>query len=108
DCMKFYRDLYQSKQTFDYILQLTQLEEKKYHKISKLTFSERRRIQFARMLLQDAALYIFEEADLNVDLETKRVFSTIIDTLKQNQKAILILTGNMENAITAADNVYRL
>lgn len=108
DCMKFYRDLYQSKQTFDYILQLTQLEEKKYHKISKLTFSERRRIQFARMLLQNAALYIFEEADLNVDLETKRVFSTIIDTLKQDQKAILILTGNMENAITLADNVYRL
>ncbi len=108
DCLKFYQGLYQSKQTFEQVLQWTQLEDKTHTKVSKLTFSERRRVQFAKLLLQDAALYIFEEADLNVDLETKRVFSTIIQKLQENQKAILILTGNMENAISVADEVYRL
>lgn len=108
DHFKFYKGINESNQTIDQMLKRTQLETKKHTKVRKLTESEQKRVLFGKVLFQEALLYIFEEADLNVDLETKRVFLNIIEKLQQEGKGILILTGNMENAITAADDVYRL
>ncbi len=105
---KFYQGIYQSNQTIDQIMQLTQLEAKKSVKIRKLSHSEKTRVLFGKLLFQNPSLYIFEEPDLNVDVETKRIYINIVEQLQQDGKAILVLTGNMENAITVADQVYRL
>lgn len=59
-------------------------------------------------MFQDPALFVWEEADQNVDMETKRIFIKLIQELKQTGKSILLLTSNMESAITMADHVYRL
>ncbi|WP_047981500.1 LytTR family transcriptional regulator DNA-binding domain-containing protein [Ornithinibacillus contaminans] len=108
DHLKLHKKLYGSDQTFDSILTSTQLTSLKHRKVRDLTFSEKRRLHFAQILYQNPTLYIFEEPDLNVDMETKRVFLSILEQLKKEQKAVLILTGNMEHAITMSDNVYRL
>src|SRR5690625_3198372 len=108
DQFKFYQGLYESNQTIDQILQLTQLEVKKHVNIRKLSYSERARVLFGKLLFQNPSLYILEEPDLNVDVETKRIYINIVEKLQQDGKAILILTGNMENAITVAGQVYRL
>lgn len=108
DHFKFYKDIYASNQTIDQMLKLTQLETKKHTQVRKLSESEQKRVLFAKVLFQEVILYIFEEPDLNVDLETKRVFLNITKKLQQEGKGILLLTGNMESAITAADDVYRL
>src|SRR5699024_4889238 len=80
----------------------------KHVKIRNLSHSERTRVLFGKLLFQHPSLYIFEEPDLNVDVETKRIYINIVEKLQQAGKAILILTANMENAITVADQVYRL
>jgi len=108
DHFKFYKDINESNQSIDQILKLTHLETKKKIKIRNLSSSEKRRVLFARMLFQNPALYIFEEPELNVDVETKRVFLNIIEKLQHDGKGVLVLTGNMESAITVADQVYRL
>ncbi len=108
DHFKFYKRLYNSNQTFDQILKMTQLEARRHTKLGKLTNSERRRVQFARVLFQNPTLFIFEEPDLNIDIETRRIYLTIVKMLQQMGKGVIILTGNMESAITVADNVYRL
>lgn len=108
DHLKFYFKLYDSEQELAHILQITQLENKKHMKIVKLSYSEQRRVQFARILLHNPALYIFEEPDLNVDMETKRVLFNIIKQLKETRKAVVVLTGNMETGITISDQLYRL
>ena len=108
DYFKFYMGLYQVNQTFDQLFLLTQLEEKRNKKIKELSYSEKRRVQFGRLLIQNPSLFIFEEPDLNVDVETKRVFINLLKQLRDGGKSVLILTGNMESAITMADNVYRL
>jgi len=41
-------------------------------------------------------------------METRRIYINIVQKLQQEGKAISVLTGNMENAITVADQVYRL
>ncbi|WP_165767913.1 LytTR family transcriptional regulator DNA-binding domain-containing protein [Virgibacillus indicus] len=108
DYFKFYKDLYQIDQTFDQLFLMTQLGEKRSKRMKDLSYSEKKRVQYGRLLIQNPSLFIFEEPDLNVDVETKRVLVNIVNKLKQEGKSILILTGNMESAITMADFVYRL
>ncbi|WP_238482627.1 LytTR family transcriptional regulator DNA-binding domain-containing protein [Lederbergia galactosidilytica] len=108
DHYSFYRKLYHSTLTIEEGLRMTQLDIKKSEKVQQLSLSEKRRIQFGRLLFQNPLLYIFEEPDQNVDLETKRVFMKIIRNLKQQEKAILIFTSNMESALSVTNQVYRL
>ncbi|AXI10829.1 ABC transporter ATP-binding protein [Oceanobacillus zhaokaii] len=108
DYFSFFGRLYGFNQLYDSIFQLTQLHEIRNKRIKDLSFSEKKRVQYGRLLIQSPPLFIFEEPDLNVDMETKRIFINITKKLKESRKAILLFTSNMESAITIADKVYRL
>lgn len=106
--LKFIGSLYQSKASVKEVLSQVQLEEKARWKMYQLNRSEKRRVQFGRILMQEAEIVIFEESEVNVDLETKRVLHQFVEWLQEQQKAVLILTTSTEHAITIADTVYRL
>ncbi|RDW17412.1 LytTR family transcriptional regulator DNA-binding domain-containing protein [Oceanobacillus chungangensis] len=108
DYFMFIGRLYGFNQQYDSIFRITQLHEKRNKQIKELTFSEKKRVHYGKLLIQSPPLFIFEEPDLNVDMETKRIFISITKRLQEEKKAVLLLTGNMETAITIADNVYRL
>jgi len=108
DYLILFKELFSSPLGVDDALQLARLEMKKQIKIKHLSFSEKKRLQMAKLLIQDPLLFILEELDQNVDIETKRIFIAITKHLKAQGKAILILTSNMESAITFSDHVYRL
>ncbi|WP_026908695.1 LytTR family transcriptional regulator DNA-binding domain-containing protein [Paucisalibacillus globulus] len=108
DNLRFFHQIFNSDQSLDDVLSITQLSNLKHKAVHKLTFSEKRRVYFAKILIEDPVLLIFEEPELNVDLETKRVFLNVLEQLKGKSKSVLILTGNMESAITMSDIVYRL
>ncbi|GIN21551.1 LytTR family transcriptional regulator DNA-binding domain-containing protein [Siminovitchia fordii] len=108
EMLKFIKGLYESDQNIDQALKAVHLDQKRKLKIHKLSYSESKRVQFACLLLQNPAIYILEEPDQNLDLESKQIFLSLLHELRQSGKAILILTGNMESAVTAADKVYKL
>ncbi|GKV64060.1 MULTISPECIES: LytTR family transcriptional regulator DNA-binding domain-containing protein [unclassified Sporosarcina] len=108
EMIRFTKQLYTSKISIEDTMHAVQLHSKRKVKIKELSYSERRRMQLACLLMQNPSYYIFEEADQNMDLESKRIFLTILQGLKEQGKGVLILTGNMESAVTAADEVYRL
>ncbi len=108
EMLKFIKGLYESNQNIDQALKAVHLDQKRKLKIHKLSYSESKRVQFACLLLQNPAIYILEEPDQNLDLESKQIFLSLLHELRQSGKAILILTGNMESAVTAADKVYKL
>ncbi|TCJ03236.1 LytTR family transcriptional regulator DNA-binding domain-containing protein [Cytobacillus praedii] len=108
DHFAFFKKLYSSEISMDDALRMTQLEPKRNIRVSKLTASEKRRVHFGRLLFQDPALFIFEEPDQNTDLETKRVFLKLVRKLSERGKGVLVLTGNMESALSVTDKVYRL
>ncbi|BAC12433.1 ABC transporter ATP-binding protein [Oceanobacillus iheyensis HTE831] len=105
---RFMEKLYQTNVNHQDLIEKLQLHEVKDKPISKLTESEQKRVHYGKAIIQDASIYLFEEPDLNVDLETKRVLVHVLNHLKQNKKGVLILTSNMESAITLAERVYRL
>ncbi|MFJ7936522.1 LytTR family transcriptional regulator DNA-binding domain-containing protein [Sporosarcina sp. NPDC096371] len=103
-----YRKLYNTNEATSVILRKVHLEEKRNVRIKKLSYSEQRRIQFGRLLIQNPDILIFEEPDQNIDIETQRVLMIMLEELRAKGKSILILTGNMESAVTLADKVFKL
>lgn len=106
--LDFFKTLYESKTAVEEVLQSSQLEEKKNTRIGRLSFSEKRRVHLGNLLLKPASLYVLEEPDQNIDLETKRVLNRIVQQLLSKEKAVVMLTGNMESALAVTDIVYRL
>ncbi|WP_432363424.1 LytTR family transcriptional regulator DNA-binding domain-containing protein [Sporosarcina sp. UB5] len=108
EMIQFTKRLYTSNMSIEEAIQTVQLNEKRHEKIKQLSYSERKRVQLACLLIQNPSIIIFEEPDQNLDLESKRIFLSVIEQLKQDGCSAFILTGNMESAVTAADQVFRL
>lgn len=90
------------------LISFVSLDEKIHTRIEHLTYSERKRTQLACFMLQEAQVYILEEPDQNIDLESKQILHKIIQQLKEHGKIVCILTMNMESALTLADVIYRM
>lgn len=108
EMIRFMKQLYLSNHSIEEVIQTVQLDTKRRVKIKNLSYSERKRVQLASLLMQNAAIYIFEEADQNLDLESKRIFLSVLQRLKQDGHSAFVLTGNMESAVIAGDEIFRL
>ncbi|MFS0907377.1 LytTR family transcriptional regulator DNA-binding domain-containing protein [Priestia aryabhattai] len=106
--LTFFGQLYQVDADIDYLLKQVGLIEKKKVKIKNLNFSEKKRLQVARVILPQPELIIFEEPNQNVDIESKIIIQRVIAELRKKDIAILIITNYFENAITLTNNVYTL
>ncbi|MBX9975242.1 LytTR family transcriptional regulator DNA-binding domain-containing protein [Cytobacillus firmus] len=104
----FYKNLYGSEISIEEGLRAVQLDAERNRQVRKLSYSQKRRVHFGRLLFQNSALLILEEPDQNIDLETKHVFIKLIRRLSEEGKSILILTGNLESALSVTNRVYRL
>ncbi|MEH7361030.1 LytTR family transcriptional regulator DNA-binding domain-containing protein [Priestia megaterium] len=106
--LKFFKQLYEVEADVDALLHRVELFEKRRTKIKNLNFSEKKRLQVARVILPQPDLIIFEELNHNLDLESQLIIQQVItDWVKQN-KSVLITTNYFENAILLTDVVYSL
>ena len=91
--LNFYRKLYNADISTSAILRKVHLEEKRNVRIKKLSYSEQRRIQFAKLLIQNPEQFIFEEPDQNIDIETQRVLIIMLEELRAKGKSVLLSNG---------------
>ncbi|WP_339252197.1 LytTR family transcriptional regulator DNA-binding domain-containing protein [Sporosarcina sp. FSL W8-0480] len=108
EMVQFTKRLYLSTKSIEDVLKNVQLTAKRRTKIKQLSYSEKKRVQLACLLMQDHLIYILEEPDQNLDLETKRILFTNLNELKIHKKTVFVLTGNLESAVATSDEVYRL
>lgn len=108
ETIKFYIQLYHSDLTVNQLLQKLQLENLRKKRAQTLTYSEKKRLQFACLLAQQQSILIMEELDQNIDVESKQIFQSILEQLKNEGKLIIMLTGSLESAVTTAQIVYQL
>lgn len=104
----FTKRMFGATVSIDSVIKILQLETISKIRIKQLSYSEQKRVQFACLLIQDPSIYVLEEPDQNLDLESKRIYLLLLEQLRKSNKVILIITGNLEGAITAADKVFRL
>jgi len=106
--LKFFKQIYEIEADIDALLHKVELFEKRKTKIKNLNFSEKKRLQVARVILPQPDLIIFEELNHNLDIESQLIIQQVItDWVKQN-KSVLITTNYFENAILLTDVVYSL
>ncbi|UTR13245.1 LytTR family transcriptional regulator DNA-binding domain-containing protein [Salipaludibacillus sp. LMS25] len=104
----FLKGLFQSTEKVQAVARKLQLEHRFETKAKHLSYSEMRRLTMAKLFFQNPQVIVIEEPDQNVDIETKRIVINLFYELKEEGKSLLILTSNMEAAITFGESVYRL
>ncbi|MDP5275405.1 LytTR family transcriptional regulator DNA-binding domain-containing protein [Chengkuizengella axinellae] len=106
--LQFYKQLFQVETDIDSILEQVGLSNKSKVKISRLTFSEQKRLHLARVLVYEPKLIILEEPDQNIDIESKMIIQKVINDFVANDRAVLITTSYLESAIMMSNRVYHL
>lgn len=108
ESLQFFQRIHQSDQSIEEVLHTVQLDAKKNKKIKELTYSEKKRVQLAHLLIQNPAIYILEEPDQNLDMESKKILINVLRELSLSQKTILVLNSQIESALAYSDKIYRL
>lgn len=81
----------------DYILQ---------EKASNLSGGQKQRLALARAILHDSAIYIFDEATSNVDVESENQIMEVVRELAKT-KTVLLISHRLANVVSA-DKIYVL
>ena len=73
---------------------------------SNLSGGQKQRLALARALLHDSAVYIFDEATSNIDVESKEMIIKVIHQLA-GTKTVLLISHRLAN-VTGSDKIYVL
>ena len=106
--LHFWSKLHQTNIDADKLLDISELNHIQSTINKRLTFSEMRRLHFARSLIQQASVYVFEDPTDKIDLQSKLVFNRILDEVIENGGIVIILTSSLEEGIRLGEKVYRI
>ena len=82
------------------------LQTKLLEKASNLSGGQCQRLVIARALLYDAAVYIFDEAASNIDVESEELIMDVIHELSRT-KTVLLISHRLANVVKS-DQIYFL
>lgn len=106
--MKFFSNLLDSKVDFKEIMLKLALLDIANVKIKNLSYSQKRRLSFAREILKQPKLLIFQEPILNMDRDGAKIIVENIDELRANGTAVMITSVLFKDAIMIGEKAYRL
>lgn len=108
DYFTFYKNLYETTDSIDIVLQRIGLLDHRNSRLSALSFSQQKRLQLGRAIIHNPSLIILEEPEQNVDIESHIIIRSLIAELRNEGKGILITTSYLADAISITNEVYRL
>lgn len=76
--------------------------------LHKCSESEVRRVSYAKYFMSGAQTMVFCEPVLGVDVRTIQTFINMLQKLKEQQCAVLVLVSGMEHALLLGDTAYKL
>lgn len=107
DYLTFWNELYEAQMPVSEILGLFGLAARANERINKLSYSEKRLLGFARSVLHDPDLIIWEEPEQNLDLESCMIVRRVIEEFVQKEKALLITSSSLEQALSVSSRIFR-
>lgn len=108
DYIRFFKGLYSSDINIETLLSFIGLIDKKNVKISKLSYSEKKRLCIGRAWTNKAKLMLLEEPLQNVDMESRLIIKNFIHILKDKGVGILATTSSLEDGLLLSEEVYSL
>ena len=88
----------------DFLLTENGLDTFLLENAGNLSGGQKQRLAFARALLHDSPIYIFDEATSNIDIESEEALLREIKKLSET-KTVIMITHRLEN-IREADMIY--
>ena len=77
--------------------------------IRYLSIGQKSRVQLAKALVKNSELYILDEFDKNLDPTiSKKIMTKFVNSLKVQNKTVVMATHNIEEATAIADSIYVL
>ncbi len=94
-----------TKKRIEELLELVGLKEREDMLVENYSTGMRIRLSFAKALLNDAPVLLFDEPTASLDPQSSRLIRDIIRDLKRQGHAIILTTHNMDEADTLSDRV---
>ncbi|GAA0738644.1 LytTR family transcriptional regulator DNA-binding domain-containing protein [Clostridium oceanicum] len=106
--MKFFADLLSTKLDYKEVMLKLALLDIGNKKIKNLSYSEKRRLSFAREILKQPKFFMFQEPILNMDRDGAKIIVENIEELKRQGMAILITSVLFKDTLMLSEKAYRL
>jgi manganese/zinc/iron transport system ATP- binding protein len=84
------------------------MEDFAARQISQLSGGQQQRVFLARALVQDARLYLMDEPFQGVDAKTERAIVTVLQTLREEGKTVVVVHHDLETVPEYFDQVLLL
>ncbi len=91
---------------YDFVMSQSGLDTQILAKGANLSGGQCQRLAIARSLLKNAAVYIFDEATSNIDMESEEIIMRVIHSLSKT-KTVLLISHRLAN-VTDSDTIYML
>jgi len=101
----YHLDSSHSKKRIDELLEKVGLAERVETLVENYSTGMRIRLSFAKALLNDAPVILFDEPTASLDPQSARLIREYIRELKREKHAIILTTHNMEEADALSDRV---
>lgn len=101
----YHMDPAYTKTRVESLLKLVGLEEREDTLVENYSTGMRIRLSFAKALLNEAPVLLFDEPTASLDPQSSRLIRDLIRDLKREGRAIILTTHNMEEADTLSDRV---
>jgi len=94
-----------TKKRINYLLQLLGLGDREGTVVENYSTGMRIRLSFAKALLNEAPVLLFDEPTASLDPQSSRLIRDVIRNLKKDGHAIILTTHNMDEADALSDRV---
>ena len=105
ETLLMFKGLYQTSMDMAELSALCRLEDIWRQDTRKLSGGQRQRLLFAIALVNDPQIIFLDEPTTGLDPHARRHFWTLIETIKQRGKTLLLTTHYMEEAYSLCDEI---
>ena len=106
--LQLFASHYPNPRALDEVLALCGLEALAARRYRALSGGEQRRLQFALAIVGRPALLLVDEPTVGLDVEARRLFWALIDSLREEGVAMVLTTHYLEEADALADRIVLL
>jgi ABC-2 type transport system ATP-binding protein len=105
ETLTMFHGLYQRTLPLDQLIEMCRLQDILSRDTRKLSGGQRQRLLFAIALVNDPQVIFLDEPTTGLDPHARRVFWSLIESIKQQDKTILLTTHYMEEAYHLCDEI---
>jgi ABC-2 type transport system ATP-binding protein len=105
ETLSLFRSFYSNPRTVAEVVAMVQLEEKQSARVGSLSGGQKQRLAFACALVGNPQLIFLDEPTTGLDPQSRRQLWTLIESLRESGRTIVLTTHYMDEAERLCDRI---